>query len=474
MAKTALRAAMSGLLLSAACIPAGAIYMMAPSIQDRITALETNRQSLLDKSQAIIDGLGENVDLSDEQTEEIAGYNADVEKLDKQITALTAMLPKGQGRKTAPEASASDPANGGRRTVPAVARDSRRMGFNHLGDFALTVRQAAMRDETAINRISHAFANMNEGVGEDGGILVPPEWREGIMKVVEGEDSLLSMCDSSTTARNSVQHPKDETTPWGTSGIQVYWEGEGQAGTASGAKFKGDSLRLNKLFARIDVTDELLEDAPQLDNYLRVKAPEVMTSVINLAIVQGNGVGKPMGIMNSPALVSVAAETSQPADTIHHRNLVKMRGRMYAPHWPKAVWLMHQDVWAQMPLLSFRDVGAYPSTASGTAVPAYMDPSSGISGAPFGTLFGRPIKVLQAMETIGDLGDIILTDMNAYRALTKAGGTRVDTSIHLKFDTDETVYRFIFRLAGAPWWSAPISPRDGTNTLSPFVTLASR
>ena len=58
--------------------------------------------------------------------------------------------------------------------------------------------------------------------------------------------------------------------------------------------------------------------------------------------------------------------------------------------------------------------------------------------------------------------------------MTKAGGTRVDTSIHLKFDTVETVFRFIFRLAGTPWWSSTISPRDGTNTRSPFVTLATR
>jgi hypothetical protein len=201
---------------------------------------------------------------------------------------------------------------------------------------------------------------MNEGVGEDGGFLVPPEFRDGIMKIVEGEDSLLSQCDNSTTARNAVTQNVDKTTPWGTAGINVYWEGEGPGGLGQQAKFEQNTLRLNKLFARVDVTDELLEDAPQLDNYLRVKAPEVMTSVINLAIVQGNGVGKPLGFMNSGALVTVAKETSQPADTIMHRNLVKMMGRMYAPSWPRAKWLMHQDVWAQLPLISFRDIGSYP------------------------------------------------------------------------------------------------------------------
>lgn len=457
-------------------VPPGAVFMAAPTIE----SLRARQQEIQDESQTLIDAADEEGrDLTDEELTTIRANTSKASGLGAQIEAREAVVPAAPGtnRRTISDASASASAapSGAQqgRTVPAAPRPNARTGgFRHLGEFASCVRAAAMRDEPAHQRIVNALG-MNEGVGEDGGFLVPAEFREAIMKIVEGEDSLLAMCDSSTTARNAVTQNVDKTTPWGTAGINVYWEGEGQAATASKQPTEQNTLRLNKLFARVDVSDELLEDAPQLDNYLRVKAPEVMTSTINLALVQGNGVGKPLGFMNSGALVTISKETSQPADSIHHRNLTKMMGRMYAPSWPRSTWLMHQDVWALLPLISFRDVGAYPSTATGTAVPAYMPPS-GISGAPFGTLYGRPIKLLEAMETIGDLGDIALVDMSAYRAVTKAGGTRVDTSIHLKFDTDETVFRFIFRLAGAPWWSSTISPRDGSNTRSPFVTLESR
>lgn len=439
-------------------VPPGVICMAAPSIEE----LQQRQQELTEASQAIVDGA--EGDLSDEQLATIEANAAEVAKLGRSISALQQLAPKGTGRKTAPEVKDGvEPGAASRRTVPAEPRNSRTMGFRNLGEFALVARGFAMRDEASINRIMN---QMSEGVGEDGGILVPPEYREAIMKVVEGEESLLSRCDVSTTSKNAVVHPKDETTPWGTAGIRAYWEGEADAAAASKAKFQGDSLRLNKLFARIDVTDELLEDAPQLDNYLRVKTPEVMTSVINLAIIQGNGAGKPLGFMNSPALVTVAAETSQPADTVHHRNIVKMWSRMYAPCRARAVWLCNQDVEPQFHLMSFRD-------GTSTPVPAYLPPG-GLSATPYGTLMGRPVIPLQGMETLGDLGDIAFVDLSKYRVLTKTGGARVDTSIHLKFDTDETVYRFIFRVAGAPWWSAPISPRDGSNTLSPFVTLASR
>lgn len=462
----------SALAANTALLTVGAIFAMADITDAAIQALRDRLQALTEESEQIVakaDEAGE--DLTDEQVEKIGALGAEAGKLKAQITARETIATNraGTGRKTT---EVTDKTGTGRTTITTARVDPRTGGFKHLGDFAACVRAAAMRDDGAHGRLMNAIG-MGEGIGEDGGFLVPAEFRDAIMKLVEGEDSLLSMCDTSTTSRNAVTQNIDKTTPWGTAGINVYWEGEGGGATAAGAKFEQTTLRLNKLFARVDVTDELLEDAPQLDNYLRVKAPEVMTSTINLAIVQGGGVGKPLGFMNSGALVTVATETSQPADTIFHRNLVKMMGRMYSRSWPRSTWLMHQDVWAVLPLLSFSDVGKYASTATGTQVPIFIPPGA-LSASPYGTLLGRPIMVLEAMETIGDLGDIALVDLSQYRAVTKAGGARVDTSIHLKFDTDETVYRFIFRLAGAPWWSSTISPRDGSNTRSPFITLASR
>jgi len=56
----------------------------------------------------------------------------------------------------------------------------------------------------------------------------------------------------------------------------------------------------------------------------------------------------------------------------------------------------------------------------------------------------------------------------------KSGGLRSETSIHVAFDTDHTAFRFIFRIGGQPWWSAPIAALNGTFTQSPFVTLEAR
>ena len=40
--------------------------------------------------------------------------------------------------------------------------------------------------------------------------------------------------------------------------------------------------------------------------------------------------------------------------------------------------------------------------------------------------------------------------------------------------TDESVFRLVYRCDGQPLWSAALTPFKGSNTLSPFVTLAER
>jgi HK97 family phage major capsid protein len=446
--------------------PLGAVLADAGRVN--IEAMRARQQELAAASEALFtaaDDAGR--DLTEDEIAQVNANAGEAERLATQIQARERVdaLAAGTGRRTSPDGGTGGAGGaGGVRTVSAAVRvDPRTCGFRHLGDFAACVFAAAAQgDRGAEGRL----LAMGEGTGEDGGFLVPPEFREGIMKIVEGEDSLLSRTDGSTTMRNSVVQNIDENAPWGTSGIQVYWEGEGQAAGATGAKPGQTTLRLNKLFARVDVTDELLEDAPQLDNYLRVKTPEVMTSVINLAIISGSGVGKPQGFMNSNALITVPKEISQPADSVFHHNIVHMWERMYAPCRARSVWLINQDVEGQFELMSFRDGTAFP-------VPIYL-PVNGLSAGGYSTLKGRPIIPVQGMQSLGDLGDIALVDLTMYRTITKTGGARVDTSIHLKFDTDETVYRFIFRLAGAPWWSKPIQPQFGANTLSAFVALASR
>ena len=409
---------------------------------------------------------------------------AEIERRDR-IQAQTDRLRQSVGRHTEPQnpEPQNQPAAPGaqqsqRQRTPRIeiVEDRGKWGFHNFGDFAMAVAQANPRISGNVDPRLRDIRNApttfgNEGAGADGGFAVPPDFRSTIMEKVMGEDSLFSLTDQMQTSSNSITFPKDETTPWQSSGgFQVYWEGENDQFTQSKPQLKDEILRLNKLTALVPITEELMSDAPSLNGYLNRKVPEKMDFALNLAIVQGTGVGKPKGILNADCLVSVAKDTGtspvQAADTVRYKNIVDMWARMYSPCRKSAVWLINQDIEPQLYTMAFDPVAT-------SKVPVYLPPG-GASGTPYGTLMGRPVIPTQACETLGDKGDIILADLSQYVTATKVGGIRQDVSIHLWFDYDTLAFRFVLRIGGQPWWSSSISPRDGSNTLSCFVTLDER
>lgn len=434
----------------------------------------------------------ENRDLTEDEDKQVETLFAEFEQTEQEIQrrerieAQTAKLRKSAGPSAEPQNPSpqnrvdDDPSQSLTRTrrTPRieVIEDKGKWGFRDWGDFAAAVIKANPRADGVIDPRLRSIKNApttygNEGSGADGGFAVPPDFRNAIWQKVNGESSLLSRTDQMTTSSNRIVMPKDETTPWQTTGgILVYWEGENDQLTQSKPQLKDQETRANKITALVPITEELMEDAASLNSYLSRKVPEKIDFAVNLAIVQGTGVGKPLGILNSGCLVSVAKDTTispnQAADTILFSNIVNMYARMYAPSLPNAVWLINQDILPQLIQMAFD-----PNAAS--KVPVYLPPN-GAASAPFGTLMGRPIIPTQACETLGDKGDIIFADLTQYMTVIKTGGIRQDVSIHLWFDYDTVAFRFVLRIGGQPWWGSSISPRDGSNTLSCFVTLDER
>ena len=103
-------------------------------------------------------------------------------------------------------------------------------GFKTVGEFMQAVYRAEKFGQSPDPRLligAAAPANYNnEGVGQDGGFVVPPEFSKDIFTLSLGEDSLLPLTDEVEINGNSMAFPKDETTPWGTNGIRAFWQGE--------------------------------------------------------------------------------------------------------------------------------------------------------------------------------------------------------------------------------------------------------
>jgi predicted phage gp36 major capsid-like protein len=438
---------------------AALLYRIMADAADPVEDLQARMLDLQEQATSIqARADAESRDLTEDEQKELDGIFAKFDELDAQlqyrnnIEQRHAKLTETLGRRVKPDSSdddddsfaaraAVDQRGGVRISLSEDNATRGRWGFRSFGEFASAVRQGA-RGNVDPRLVANAPTTYStEGVGADGGFAVPPDFREAIMEKSSG-------------------------------GIQAYWEGEGKQIAQSKLNLESSTLRLNKLTALVPVTEELLEDAPTLDSYLRRKVPEKFDFAVNLAIVQGNGVGRPIGILSAPATVSVAKETSQVADTVLTENILKMYSRMYGACRATAIWLINQDIEPQLNIMMLRVLNAAGNEYVGGG-PVYTPPG-GLSASPYATLLGRPVIPTEACETLGDKGDIIFADLTRYLTAVKTGGIRQDVSIHLWFDYDMTAYRFIFRVGGMPWWGSAISPRDGSNTRSCFVTLDER
>lgn len=352
----------------------------------------------------------------------------------------------------------------------ASREDTGKWGFRSMAEYLGAVRnasaQGAAPDPRLIRNAPTTYGN--ESVGADGGFAVPPDFRAGIIKILEAEDSLLARTDQMPTSSNAITLPLDLGSNWSTSGIQSYWESEGGQKTQSKPALSQLTVRTNKIITLVPLTDELLQDAAAMTNYVNSKAPEMIAFKLNAAIIGGSGTGQPLGIINSAGTVTVAAESGQAADTVIFENLQKMFYRTRPESRKGGVWLMNPDVEERLPFLSF------PTSGGTVAVPLYIPPG-GASQAPYGTLFGRPIIPTEACSALGDAGDVIFGDLRKYLSVVKSGGIQTAVSIHLWFDYDVTAFRFVLRVGGQPWMNTTVAGyQAGTNARGMFTMLATR
>lgn len=400
----------------------------------------------------------ENRDLTEDEVKQFDAHMADVQRAQADIEREQRLV---EAERTAVALPAGDGAQ-----VTLNAEQDPRRGFHSFGEFSVAVMHAglpggrgSLDERLVIGAAPTTYGN--EGSAADGGFMVPPEYsREVFMHSLE-EDALLPFTDNFPVVGNSMVFPRDETTPWGTDGIRGYWENE--AAQATQTKPKGDTatLRLAKLMALVPVTDELAADTNALAAYIGRKTSESIRWKTNLAIFEGSGIGQPKGFHLHAAQVSVAKEAAQAADTIVAANVSKMFGRMLNPM--RAIWLVAHDAFHQLPLMS---VGNQP---------VWIPPNEGFKNAPGGLLMGRPVMVTQLCKTVGDQGDFHFVNLSYYRSITKAAALiEVATSMHLFFDFGLGAFRATFRIDGQPAISKAVTPANGSNTLSPFVTLDAR
>lgn len=438
----------------------------------RLHALKQRQAALVEDSTKILEKQA-----AESRAELTAEEQAAFDKNDQDLKGVQAAIEREErlARYEIETGKAIDPEAAGPKITKqrdAILDDPKR-GFKSLGDFGMSVYQAglpgAQRDERMVTYA--AITGASQMVGSDGGFLVPPSFSTAIWDgVAQQADSLLGRTDQYTVTGDSLTFNANAETSratgsrWG--GIRSYWIAEGVQMTSSKPTLRQIKLEPQQLAVLCYATDKLLRNAPAVEQWLTRAAIDEINFAVGDAIINGDGVGKPLGILSADCTIEVAKETGQGAATIQTENIAKMWARLHPKARANAAWFVNNEVEEQFD---------YMYIAVGTGgVPAYLPPG-GLADAPYGRLKGRPVIPIEYCAALGTTGDIVLADLSAY-ATGLRGAVESASSIHLRFDYNETVFRFLFEIDGRPWLASAITPYKATSgrTLSTFVRLATR
>ncbi len=325
-----------------------------------------------------------------------------------------------------------------------------------------------------------------------GSYMLPIGYHPGSMRATAGSDEqggyadrygafmqqtqlapgMLGAVDQDPTASRTTKPPmdqpimqivartdKDHTTSV-TGGLVVSRTAETLSRSTSRMTMEMIELKAASLFGVSFSTDELADSVKAFIALLaEAFSVEVAATLLNEKI-RGNGANQYLGVLNSSAKITVDKETGQSAATINSENILKMAARTW--QYDDAIWLANPETRTQLAKLFI---------AIGTAGTPLLQPATA-PGMPQ-MLYGVPIYFKEMCSALGTEGDLLCVNWSQFLECTYQPLTGAE-SIHVRFDRMETCFKFWTRNAGAPWWRAALTPRNGTATLSPIVSLQTR
>jgi HK97 family phage major capsid protein len=331
----------------------------------------------------------------------------------------------------------------------AVARDDRAYLEKHYG--------SARIDYTG-------KAALAEASGVTGGYVVPPQFAAQLLALAEEQAIVRSRAFVQPMASATMMFPYlDVTTVQaaGTSpffgGIIFNWTEEAQTRTETEPQFKMLELKAHELSGYTVSSNVLLQDAAfGLEKFLFNVFARAIAWYEDYAFLQGNGVGKPMGMLKCNANLTV---TRQNGGTFTFQDAAKMVSRLLPSSLNNAIWVIHP--YALQPLVQLAD-------SSGRIV--WVPNIGGAQDKIPGTLFGRPVLVSEKVPTLGSQGDVNLLDPSLY-VIGDRMQIEVAASQHVNFLKNQMTWRVVERLDGQPWMDKVVTLQDASSTVSPFISL---
>ena len=427
-------------------------------IMEKINDLRAQKGELLGQAEALV---------AEGKFEEADQITAKMEGINHRIAGLEKLAKASQGAAQ----PAYDGALHGSGRNPRDGGTEEERPFASLGEQLKAVynfRKNHVEDKRLL-QVNNAVLGSNEGAGADGGFALQTDFAGMILESAVAQSPLLNRLDRYTcsSAANAMRWLSADETDVSKSvfgGVQMYWASEGATVAASKPQFREMKLDLEKMMGFAYCTDEMLEDAAFMSSFFETAFTLAGDRLLTEGVISGDGVGKPLGLLHSPALIAVAKESGQESGTFVGANAIKMQARSMPRNRERLVWLMHPDLEEQLPYLSIQ---------SGETAKFLWNPEGGLGNFDTQRVLNKPVLFDDNCASLGVQGDVLLVDPYMYILLTK-GTVKQAWSIHVEFLTDQNCFRVVFRCNGMPKTNKPLTIKNSTKTRSPFVALADR
>ena len=175
---------------------------------------------------------------------------------------------------------------------------------------------------------------LSEGVGADGGYLVPTEFRASVVEKLEKEAVIRPRATVIPMSRDRMEVPAEGAN------ITAYWKAENSPLTESNPTFAQIVLNTNKLTGLSKMSRELFADsAVSVAGYITGLYARKFAAEEDKAFMAGAGTTEPKGIRTYTNASVPQAGASLVAD-----DLIKLFYTLPSQYRTRAVWLLHNDI----------------------------------------------------------------------------------------------------------------------------------
>jgi HK97 family phage major capsid protein len=311
--------------------------------------------------------------------------------------------------------------------------------------------------------------DMLQSSGTTGGYLVPTRLYTQLMEVAAEQSIVRPNAMVLPMGADTVEIPLlDQTTAQSAGdtpfygGLKATWSAEAASITEQTPSMRQARLTAHELTGYTEVSRTLLSNsAITIDALLNRLFGGAVAWYEDYAFLRGDGIGKPLGILNSPAwLATGTARGSATAITL--ANAAAVYAKALPTSRNSGVWLVSQGAFATFLQMA--------GLSNGVILPAGFVSTTGAANAPAMTLMGRPVYISEKLPALNTAGDFGYYDLQQY-VVGDRGTLEIAASEHFKFQNNMMSYRFVHRVGGMPWMNSYITLADASTTVSPFVYL---